>query len=368
MKKELELATVRLEPLDKIHKRETETLGIKDGRKYEVTNTLAEDAFATTREVTDLVVNRSVVMKVMAGTAAAPDHVSGRLIREARILGKLQHPGIPPLYEAGLDEKGNPFYTMRSPGGVSLRQILDEMKAGKTRTLIHYTVRRTLSIFQKVCDAVAYAHSQEVLHRNLGAEHIIVGEYGEVFVTGWESMLNIEHFSEGRMQEMNFYPDIAALGKILYEIITLNSPSSRNGMEKCPSFIVPPKPDSARSKAFETLLAASKRAMARQSHNSYHSVKEFLRDIDTFKDSADDPSETLSLRTILLHLAKGYKWVIAVPAALLVLVILLTWLLIAKIGAHPQPAATPAAPVQVQPDVSSDRKLLESLKSDPAKK
>jgi len=91
------------------------------------------------------------------------------IIDEARIIGRLQHPNIPPVYEVGLDDKGRPFTRCASKGHEPSPD-LDEMKAGKTRTIINFTVRRTLSIFQKVCDAIAFAHSKEVLHRNLKPE------------------------------------------------------------------------------------------------------------------------------------------------------------------------------------------------------
>jgi len=88
-------------------------------------------------------------------------------------------------------------------------------------------VRRTLSIFQKVCDAIAFAHRRRFCHRNLKPENIIIAIMG-----GLCNRLGRDTeqraFAEGRQLAQNPYPDIAALGKILYEIITLTSPLDRN--------------------------------------------------------------------------------------------------------------------------------------------
>ena len=213
------------------------------------------------------------------------------------------------------------------------------MKAGKTRTIINFTVRRTIAIFQKVCDAVAFAHSKEILHRNLKPENIVIGEYGEVFVTGWDSTLNSEIFSDGRQTGYNPYPDIAALGKILYEIITLSSPLDRNrlsadsGVEGRGMFSGS-RAGGASGKDYETLLGAAKRAMARQSHNSYHSVREFQREVDTYKDSFDDPSETLGLSNIFGQLFKGHKWMLASLIAILLILVAAVFFLATQSKSH----------------------------------
>ncbi len=324
-------------------------------------------------QVRDLIIGRDVVMKASPSDVSPPESAMRRIIEEARIIGRLQHPNIPQVYEVGLDEKGRPFYTMREPKGANLRQILDDMKAGKTRTIINFTVRRTIAIFQKVCDAVAFAHSKEILHRNLKPENIVIGDYGEVFITGWDATLNSEHFSDARQAGLNPYPDIAALGKILYEIITLSSPQDRNrlsnesgGSDQRGMFMGSARVGGTASKAYETLLGAAKRAMARQSHNSYHSVREFQREVDTYKDSFDDPSETLALTNIFRQLFKGHKWVLATMIAILLIFITLVVLLVSRMRS-PASAMQKAPAAEVHKDVvASDHQELERLTTNDA--
>ena len=256
---------------------------------------------------------------------------------------------------------------MREPKGTTLRHILDEMKAGRTRTIINFTVRRTIAVFQKVCDAVIFAHSKEVLHRNLKPENIVIGDYGEVFVTGWDATLNSEHFSDSRQSGLNPYPDIAALGKILYEIITLTSPQDRNRLggdsaSDHRGFFAGSARMGGSGKAYETLLGAAKRAMARQSHNSYHSVREFQREIDTYKDSFDDPSETLALSNILVQLFKGHKWVLAIIVTFVAILIAAVMLMWSRLNAPPPTAGHQSPATALQKTVyDSDHEALDRL-------
>ncbi len=112
-----------------------------------------------------------------------------RFIREARITGRLQHPSIVPVHELSADENGSPFYTMKLVQGLTLHEILRSLSQGNSEALRQYPLPALLTIFQKVCDAVAFAHAQPepVIHRDLKPENIMIGDYGEVLVMDWGS-------------------------------------------------------------------------------------------------------------------------------------------------------------------------------------
>ncbi len=136
---------------------------------------------------TDKALDRVVALKVLRN-ADDPAEQS-RFIREARITGALQHPSIVPVHELSVDNEGHVFYTMKLVKGVTLLQILHDLAARDPAALRSYPLPSLLTIFQKLCDAVAFAHSQNppIIHRDLKPENIMVGDYGEVLVMDWGS-------------------------------------------------------------------------------------------------------------------------------------------------------------------------------------
>src|SRR4051812_34147808 len=162
-------------------------------------------------EVVDRSLGRSVAMKLMLKPESLRDQE--RFIREAQITGQLEHPSIVPVHELNVDRCGRIFYTMKLLRGLTLAQLLKNLEAGKDETLGRYDLSALLIIFQKLCDAVAFAHSQEpaVIHRDLKPENIMVGEYGEVQVMDWGlakilGAPSLPAFEEKRRPEMAVFP------------------------------------------------------------------------------------------------------------------------------------------------------------------
>ncbi len=153
--------------------------------KYEVEEILDEGGMGAVYRVYDRNIRRRVAMKV----ALPPEHGSEiytkRLIDEAQITGQLQHPGIMPVHDLNIDAYGSVYYTMKDLHGQTLEDILAKIRDSDEATLKRYPLSRLLNIFLKVCDAVGYAHSRGVIHRDLKPAHIMVGDYGEVVVMDW---------------------------------------------------------------------------------------------------------------------------------------------------------------------------------------
>ncbi len=132
----------------------------------------------------DQKLGRSVAMKVMLRRNASEEEQQ-RFLQEARVLGQLAHPNIVPVHDVGTDEQGRLFYTMKLVQGVTLHEVIGKLKAGDKETLAKYPLNALLTVFQKVCDAVAFAHSRGIIHRDLKPQNIMVGEFGEVLVMDW---------------------------------------------------------------------------------------------------------------------------------------------------------------------------------------
>ncbi|MCU0728312.1 MAG: serine/threonine protein kinase, partial [Planctomycetes bacterium] len=140
-------------------------------------------------KILDNDIRRPVAMKVILG-ADDPSRLD-RFVEEAQVTGQLEHPNIVPVHELGVDAQGRVFFTMKLVKGESLQAILDRiadefeegMTAGPARD--RYPLSRLLAVFLKVCDAVAFAHSKGVIHRDLKPDNVMVGRFGEVLVMDW---------------------------------------------------------------------------------------------------------------------------------------------------------------------------------------
>ncbi len=154
--------------------------------RYETIGLLGTGDTGSVHSCADLVLGRRVAMKRSSPGVARDDAAARRFLAEARVQGRLEHPSIVPVYELGLRD-GQPYFTMKSIEGRSLRELLTLHAGGDEDTVINYSRRRLLTAFVAVCQAVDFAHSRGVIHRDLNPENIMLGGFGEVYVLDWGS-------------------------------------------------------------------------------------------------------------------------------------------------------------------------------------
>ena len=108
---------------------------------------------------------------------------------EAEITGRLEHPGVIPVYGLGVDEGGRPYYAMRFVRGESLKEAIERFhrEDGPTREAGERSLafRELLGRFVDVCNTMAYAHGRGILHRDLKPANVMLGQYGETLVVDW---------------------------------------------------------------------------------------------------------------------------------------------------------------------------------------
>ena len=122
---------------------------------------------------------RELAVKVLLDRYCDHPAMIRRFIEEAQIGGQLQHPGVVPVYEIGILSDRRPYFAMKLIKGRTLAELL----AG--RTAAQENLPHLLSIFEAVCQTVAYAHARGVIHRDLKPANIMVGSFGEVQVMDW---------------------------------------------------------------------------------------------------------------------------------------------------------------------------------------
>lgn len=142
--------------------------------KYLVIHKLGSGGMGTVYLAQDVDLGRKVAVKVM-NEADRTGALASRMTREARIVALLEHPSIVPIHDVGMLDDGRVFYAMKLVQG----KRLDEFASGAS------SLSDLLRIFQKVCEAVAFANARGVIHRDLKPENIMVGPFGEVLVMDW---------------------------------------------------------------------------------------------------------------------------------------------------------------------------------------
>jgi serine/threonine-protein kinase len=144
------------------------------GMRYRIVERVGRGGMGTIYLAEDSTLGRMVALKTIDQPDASGE-LAARMLREARIVARLEHPGIVPVHDVGRMDDGRVFYAMKYVRGDRLDQHLARVPSLADR----------LRIFQKVCDAVAFAHAHGVLHRDLKPGNIMVGQFGEVLVMDW---------------------------------------------------------------------------------------------------------------------------------------------------------------------------------------
>src|SRR5262245_10508189 len=207
----------------------------------------------------DIGLDRDVALKELHPQLSANPIALARFVREARITGQLEHPGVVPVYELAGVDKRQPFYTMRFVKGRTLLQAsVDYHEKRKSGADASLDLSALLHAFVTVCNTVGYAHSRGVIHRELQGQNVILGDFGEVVVLDWGLAKRVgatdnpaeaadEDASDnpdltqqgqtlgtpasmapeqaaGRQDEIDHRTDIYGLGALLYEILTGQQP------------------------------------------------------------------------------------------------------------------------------------------------
>ncbi|VGO15399.1 Serine/threonine-protein kinase PknD [Pontiella desulfatans] len=283
-----------------------------------------------------------------------PDDLE-QFLREAQLTANLTHPNIVPIYNMGIDEAGTPFFTMELVPGDSLKDIIDKLAEGDKTYEKRYPLGTLLGIYNKVCDAVAYAHSCNVLHLDIKPDNIRVGQFGEVFLCDWGlAHVGLDRPPTAAPQELNgldgeilndmtlsgimkgtpgfmapeqvsggektTQTDIYALGAILYTLLTHKLPvegahtnevleNTRAGR------IVPPAKRHPARPPNRSLCAVATKALATEPAGRYATVQELQADINRFLAGFPTRVERAGLHTRLMLLTQRHKelslWLIA---------------------------------------------------------
>ena len=204
--------------------------------KYTFVKELGRGGMGTVYLAEDTELNRHVAIKVL-NTPEVTDDLRNRMIREAQIIARLEHPGIVPVHDVGTLPDGRIYYAMKFVRG----SRLDEYAAQGA------SLRDRLRKFQAVCDAVAFAHAHGVIHRDLKPQNIMIGSFGEVLVLDWgvakiKTQMNTDEQegtvigtrdymspeqARGEIDQLDERADVYSLGAVLHFLLKDQSKVSK---------------------------------------------------------------------------------------------------------------------------------------------
>ncbi|MCA8975749.1 MAG: serine/threonine protein kinase [Planctomycetes bacterium] len=300
------------------------------GDRYRRTATIGRGGMGTVFRVFDPALEREVAMKCL-GTDddKVPDaHMLRRFLDEAKVTGRLQHPGIVSVHEIGLDADRRPYFTMPLIEGRSLQELITAVHEGEGT----WTQLRLLDVLVRVAETIAYAHERGVIHRDLKPANVLVGRFGETFVVDWglARSIDVDHRrreptdhglddglgdgldegvglrtmtgdvigtpaymapeqARGDIDLVDQRSDVYSIGAMLYHLLAGTAPYGRSGIASTGRETLdrllqapPPRLPILRPQTAPELVAICERAMARCPDDRYASAAALGADLRAF--------------------------------------------------------------------------------------
>ena len=268
---------------------------------YELLDFVGKGAMGEVYHARQKSVNRKVAVKLLKPKYCSSEKVRDLFLKEAMVTANLSHPNIVPVYDVVVAADGHSFYTMKEVKGISWRKVIREK-----------SLEENLETLMKVSDAVAFAHSKGVIHRDIKPDNVMIGEYGEVMVMDWGTAANsaeslghvgeeliearfltpdsdLEGTPEYMSPEMAFgdpnkigvRSDIYLLGGILYEIVTGHKPHYGDNIYECvysaARNVIQPTDKKGK------LVSIALKAMALDPDDRFPTVKAFQRELRDYR-------------------------------------------------------------------------------------
>jgi WD40 repeat protein/tetratricopeptide (TPR) repeat protein/tRNA A-37 threonylcarbamoyl transferase component Bud32 len=302
------------------------------GRRFRILRPHARGGLGQVSVALDEELHREVALKEIQDRHADEPESRARFVLEAEITGSLEHPGVVPVYGLGRSADGRPYYAMRFIQGDSLQEAVEHFhqpdQAARDPAEQTLALRGLLRRFVDVCNAVAYAHSRGVLHRDLKPGNVMLGPYGETLVVDWglakpagrpededghreaafrpwalgtvlptlvgqvvgtPGFMSPEQ-AAGRLEELGPASDVYSLGATLYAVLTgrapVESPDPGAVLQQVPPGDGPP-PRPVNPAVPVARAAICRKAMARQPEARYSTALALAAEVERWL--ADEP-------------------------------------------------------------------------------
>ncbi|MEZ4301920.1 MAG: protein kinase [Polyangiaceae bacterium] len=277
--------------------------------RFELRREVGQGGMGSVFEVFDHAMRRRVAIKKLHAALASRVEEIALFVAEAQVTGRLDHPNIVPVHDLHIDPEHGAFFVMKLVEGDTLSSLLRD-------TLVvdpdGRGLERVLGVFVKVCDAIEFAHSRNVLHLDLKPSNVMVGSHGQVYVMDWGIAVECRRDEDGHLRPvgarrgvrgtMAYMPpqqlspdlsgideraDVYGLGAILYEMLTGRPPYEPVGDHRDPSRLrkhkVPHPPAVVNKRLLPPgLCTIAMRALAAEPDDRYPTVRALHDDVEAF--------------------------------------------------------------------------------------
>jgi serine/threonine-protein kinase len=246
---------------------------------------------------------RAVALKSLKSGQETPS-ARLKLLREAWINGKLEHPNIVPVHDLGIDERGEPRIVLKRIEGASWDSLLGDADEVRRRFDESSLLEWNLRVLMEVARALHFAHVRGIVHRDLKPENVMIGSFGEVYLVDWGLAVALEDDGTSRLplardalelagtpsymapeqwggsREIGVRTDVYLLGATLFEILVGAPPRDGSSLAElaAKSLALPEVP----SEVPEELASIARRAMQPRPENRFESAETFRRALSTY--------------------------------------------------------------------------------------
>lgn len=295
---------------------DADQFGPAQANRYHLEAEVGRGSMGTVFRVWDGQLRRPLAMKVLNPSKPTPAGESTSLeqkrsrnqlargfLEEAQLTGQLDHPGVIPVHDLGIDKDGVVYFTMRLVRGNNFRSVIELVHAQKDG----WTQTRALGVLLRICETMAYAHDRGVMHRDIKPANVMVGEYGEVYVVDWglacdearkreqskgseySGIIGTPYYMAPEAaagQACTLCSDVYSLGATLYTLLAGHAPYADPGLQRDSLQVIdavqegPPTPLEQRThKVAPELIAICEKAMARKPSERYARASEMADDV-----------------------------------------------------------------------------------------
>jgi hypothetical protein len=269
------------------------------GERYELVDILGIGSTGQVFAVLDRNLDQQVAVKALSLEAMRDERNLAAFLDEARITAALKHPNVLPVLDINVTRNGRPYFSMRKIDGRTLGDCINASSAASRDPRIA-RFNTIVSIFIGICNAVAYAHHQRIIHQDIKPDNILIGDFGEVLVLDWGCACRIDagppaiygtplYMSpeQARRESVNLLSDVYCIGATLLHALTLRVPTWTDDADafwrrKCAGEIDAPTA-AERTAVPGELLSIAIKALSPLPTDRYASVEDLRADLERYQ-------------------------------------------------------------------------------------